>query len=252
MSNSDTECVAFKGRMMTLTVLEVRDSDIDAISASVEKQIERSPGFFARMPVLLSLQNADVDLGALNEALTAADLVVVGVLDADEQLTAKATAAGLGVLTSPAARADRNEGESARTRTDNKAGHKRRASATSSASAGDDEQARTTPTRLITQPVRSGQQIYARGGDLVIMSSVSEGAEVLADGHIHIYGALRGRALAGASGDTRGRIFCRRFEPDLIAIAGCYKVADAIDEGMRGACVQIRLDDDNLLIESQE
>lgn len=252
MSNSDTECVAFKGRMMTLTVLEVRDSDITAISASVEQQIERSPGFFARMPVLLSLQDTSVDLGELNEALTAANLVVVGVLDADEQTTTQATQAGLGVLTSPAARADKGGHESARTRDDASARRSGRGRASSKAQDGSDEQAQTTPTRLITQPVRSGQQIYARGGDLVVMSSVSEGAEVLADGHIHIYGALRGRALAGASGDVRGRIFCRRFEPDLIAIAGCYKVADAIDEGMRGGCVQIRLDDDNLLIELQE
>ena len=104
----------------------------------------------------------------------------------------------------------------------------------------------------MTKPVRSGQQIYARGGDLVIATSVSEGAEVLADGHIHIYGALRGRALAGATGDTEARIYCRRFEPDLVAIAGCYKVADAIEEGVRSRAVAVRLDNDNLSIELQE
>lgn len=253
MSNSDTACVAFKGRMMTLTVLEVRDSDITAISTSVQQQVERSPGFFARMPVLLSLHDTLVDLNALREVLTAADLVVVGVLDADEATTQAAQTAGLGVMTSPAGRAGNANGDADQRQRDKGQG---RAHAAQAANNDVDVRAREathkSPTRLVTRPVRSGQQIYARGGDLVVMSSVSEGAEVLADGHIHIYGALRGRALAGASGDTQGRIFCRRFEPDLIAVAGCYKVADAIDEGVRGACVQVRLDNDNLLIELQE
>ena len=84
----------------------------------------------------------------------------------------------------------------------------------------------------------------------MVATSVSEGAEVLADGHIHIYGALRDDG--GATGDTDARIFCRRFEPDLVAIAGCYKVADAIDEGVRSRAVQVSLDDDNLTIELQE
>lgn len=237
--------------MMTLTVLEVHATDIAAISASVHQQIERSPGFFARMPVLLSLQDTDIDLAALREVLTAADLVVVGVLDADEYMTQQAAEVGLGVLTSPAARGGQERADTRETRREDT----RRTAASNKRddqSVRAEETPRTTPTRLVTQPVRSGQQIYARGGDLVVMSSVSEGAEVLADGHIHIYGALRGRALAGASGDVAGRIFCRRFEPDLIAIAGCYKVADAIDEGMRGACVQVRLDNDNLLIDLQE
>jgi len=216
----------------------------------VQQQVERSPGFFARMPVLLSLQDTTVDLRALCAVLTDADLVVVGVLDADEATAQAAQAAGLGVMSSPAGRAgpdhngaDTRQRDNARTRS---------AQTADNADVRAREATHKSPTRLVTRPVRSGQQIYARGGDLVVTSSVSEGAEVLADGHVHIYGALRGRALAGASGDPGGRIFCRRFEPDLIAIAGCYKVADAIDEGVRGACVQVRLDNDNLLIELQE
>lgn len=259
MSASDPPCVAFKGRMMTLSVLEIQDADMAAIDAAVKQQVERSPGFFARMPVLLSLQAEAVDLPALCEVLAAADLVVVGVLDADAHSAAAAQAAGLGLLTSPTSRggadktalASDREAPEQRTQRDRTA---RAAAANNNAPSAvqSDEAARTSPTRVVTRPVRSGQQIYARGGDLVITSSVSQGAEVLADGHIHIYGSLRGRALAGASGDTRGRIFCRHFEPDLIAIAGCYKVADAIDEELRGACVQVCLDNDNLLIERQE
>ncbi len=254
MSTPDTACVAFKGRMMTLTVLEIRDTDISAIGADVQRQVARSPGFFARMPVLLSLPEAEIDLPAVNQALREADLVVVGVLDADERAAAAAQAAGLGVLSSPARAAANGSPEPAATDDRGTAG--RSGESRSSGQAAPERSDNETPTRLITKPVRSGQQIYARGGDLVVTTSVSEGAEVLADGHIHIYGALRGRALAGAAGDARARIFCRRFEPDLIAIAGCYKVADAIDEGMRGQCVQVCLTNDshsdNLLIELQE
>lgn len=252
MSNSDNACVAFKGRMMTLTVLEVRDADLEAIGASVQQQVERSPEFFANMPVLLSLQAPVLDLMALKTVLTDADLVGVGVLDADEDTAAQARAAGLGVMTSPAGRNGGAGADTGKRSRDVDTGATRPANTQGNGGVRAEEQPRKTPSRLVTRPVRSGQQIYARGGDLVITSSVSEGAEVLADGHIHIYGALRGRALAGASGDTQGRIFCRRFQPDLIAIAGCYKVADAIDENMRGACVQVALDNDNLLIELQE
>src|SRR3546814_8765088 len=76
------------------------------------------------------------------------------------------------------------------------------------------------PTRIITSPVRGGQQIYAQGGDLVVVSSVSPGAELLADGNIHVYGPMRDRALAGVKGDTKARIFCQPVSAELVSIAG--------------------------------
>jgi len=86
-----------------------------------------------------------------------------------------------------------------------------------------------TPVRaakIVTTPVRSGQQIYARGSDLVILSSVGAGAEVMADGHIHVYGPLRGRAMAGVNGDENARIFCQSLEAELISIAGYFKTSE--------------------------
>ena len=229
---------------MTLTVLEIRVADSERIAADVADQVRRAPGFFARMPVVLSLPEALPDLAQVRDVLRAADLIAVGVLDAGDDAVAEAArVAGLGMIAAPARGAPEVDLGPAAGKT--------------AAADGPDEDATPpaaakTPGRLVTKPVRSGQQIYARGGDLVVAASVSEGAEVLADGHIHIYGALRGRALAGASGDVDARIFCRRFEPDLVAIAGCYKVADAIDEKMRAKTVQVRLDNDNLSIELQE
>jgi septum site-determining protein MinC len=104
-------------------------------------------------------------------------------------------------------------------------------------------------SRLITQPVRSGTQIYARGADLVVTAPVSAGAEIMADGNIHVYAPLRGRALAGASGDPGARIFCSRLEAELVSIAGHYLVSDQIPPEHRGLSVQIALVDDRLTIE---
>lgn len=251
-TSTNTAGVVFKGRMMTLTVVEIRETDCEVIARQIDEQLARAPDFFARMPVLLSLAEPLPDLVRVVEIMRAADLVVVGVLDPDETLGEAAREAGLGVLSSPGKAA---EAPAPADKTDKPA--KRddapKASAAKATDTARETEAPTrTPTRLVTKPVRSGQQIYARGGDLVIATSVSEGAEVLADGHIHVYGALRGRALAGASGDPEARIFCRRFEPDLVAIAGCYKVADAIDETIRSKPVVVRLENDNLLIELQE
>jgi septum site-determining protein MinC len=102
--------------------------------------------------------------------------------------------------------------------------------------------------RLVTEPVRSGTQIYARGTDLVVPAAVSPGAELVADGNIHVYGALRGRALAGANGDAGARIFCARLEAELVSIAGRYLVSEQLPAEQRGFPVEIALVDEQLTI----
>ncbi|NBD94943.1 MAG: septum site-determining protein MinC [Gammaproteobacteria bacterium] len=92
------------------------------------------------------------------------------------------------------------------------------------------------------QPIRSGQQIYARDRDLVIEGSVSAGAEVIADGSVHVYGSLRGRALAGASGDESARVYSLDFHAELVAVAGLYKLFEELPEALRGTRVQARLE----------
>ncbi|MFZ4534701.1 septum site-determining protein MinC [Propionivibrio sp.] len=100
----------------------------------------------------------------------------------------------------------------------------------------------TNPTLVIDRPLRSGQQIYARGGDLVMLAAVNAGAEVIADGSIHIYAPLRGRALAGASGATGARIFTTRFEAELVSIAGVYRTFEAgVPDQLAGQPVQVQL-----------
>jgi septum site-determining protein MinC len=102
---------------------------------------------------------------------------------------------------------------------------------------------------LVSQPIRSGQRIYAKG-DLTILSHVSAGAEVMAEGNIHIYGALRGRALAGVQGNTDSRIFCSDLQAELISIAGHYKISEELDNTKHHQPTQIFLQDQTLIIKN--
>ncbi|MBB1089595.1 septum site-determining protein MinC, partial [Lysobacter sp. SG-8] len=104
------------------------------------------------------------------------------------------------------------------------------------------------PGRIQAAPVRSGQQVYADNRDLTVLTSVGAGAEVIADGSVHIYGPLRGRALAGAQGNEQARIFCREFHAELVAIAGHYRVLEDIPAELRGKAVQVWLEDQQLRI----
>lgn len=119
--------------------------------------------------------------------------------------------------------------------------------------------AKATPAAATVEPglvqagsVRSGQQLYAQNRDLTVLSSVGAGAEVIADGSIHIYGPLRGRALAGAQGSPTARIFCRSFHAELVAVAGHYKVLDDIPRELHGKAVQVWLEHDELKIAALE
>ena len=103
--------------------------------------------------------------------------------------------------------------------------------------------------KIVDRPVRSGQQIYARDSDLVVHGAVGVGAEIAADGSIHVYGPLRGRAIAGASGDRNARIYAHEFHAELIAIAGEYKVIDDPQDSLLGKAISARLVDEVMRIE---
>ncbi|CAG9932344.1 septum site-determining protein MinC [Candidatus Nitrotoga arctica] len=106
------------------------------------------------------------------------------------------------------------------------------------------------PTMIINKPVRTGQRIYAEGANLVVLGVVNAGAELIADGDIHIYAPLRGRAIAGAQGNESARIFMHSLEAELISIAGCFKVFEnGIPENLRGKPVQVHLDCSDLIIQ---
>ncbi|VFS06634.1 septum formation inhibitor [Enterobacter cancerogenus] len=106
-----------------------------------------------------------------------------------------------------------------------------------------------TKTRLIDVPVRSGQRIYAPNCDLIVTSHVSAGAELIADGNIHVYGMMRGRALAGASGDRNAQIFCTHLTAELVSIAGEYWLSDKIPAEFYGKAARLLLAEDALTVQ---
>lgn len=236
-NSADRNSPAFelKGRMLTLSVLQLFSTDQAALATQLDARMASMPELFRHLPVVLDLeavQGQALDLPDLVDALRQRGLIPVGIRAINEESKAQAVAAGLGVM---------NIGMEPVRRAEPKQQSEAAAQVAAAPTAG--------AAMLVRQPVRSGQQIYARGGDLVVMAPVSAGAEVLADGHIHIYGPLRGRALAGVQGDTQARIFCQSLEAELVSIAGAYRISENIQETGRGRPVQIYLDGESLCIE---
>lgn len=220
-----------KGRMLTMSVLQVFSTDQNALVTQLDARMANMPELFQHLPVILDLEavtGEELDLPALVTALKQRGLIPVGVRAVDDESARQAQLADLGLMqigSEPARRPDPVQ----------------RAEAPAAPVPG--------AAMLVRQPVRSGQQIYARGGDLVVMASVSAGAEVLADGHIHIYGPLRGRALAGVQGDVQARIFCQSLEAELVSIAGAYRISEDMQAIQQGQPVQVFLDGEALCIE---
>ncbi|WP_454673139.1 septum site-determining protein MinC [Achromobacter pestifer] len=127
----------------------------------------------------------------------------------------------------------------------------REASNTTSASSPTQAAPHSSSALVITKPLRSGQRVYARHTDLVVIGMVSQGAEVIADGNVHVYGPLRGKAMAGARGDTSARIFTTHLDAELLAVAGVYRVVeDKLDRTLQNQPALVRLDGDTLRIEA--
>lgn len=226
------KALEFKGRMLSLTRARILDPDVAAITMQLQDFARQMPQAVKGMPVVLEADTA-VDLGGVIAAMREVGMQPLGV--ADGPLAEGARAWGLPVLPAEA------PGRAARAAAP-------APEAPAPAPAGAAATARRT-TRIITEPVRSGQQIYVSDADLIVLNAVSPGAEVVADGCVHVYGVLRGRAIAGARGDASARIFCRRFEAELVAVAGVYAVAEQMQGELRGKPVQVWLADGKLKIE---
>jgi len=225
-----------QGAVFTVMVVRAEMLRDPGFEAELAAQVQRSPRFFLNAPVVLDLKGAgeftsDAEFTEAKEILRRHTLTLIGIQNAAPVQADAAAAAGLAGFAPNATQPSRPR----------------------ASEAAPTPQSHAFPSaaksRLITQPVRSGTQIYARGADLVVTAPVSAGAEIMADGNIHVYAALRGRALAGAGGDAEARIFCSRLEAELVSIAGHYLVSDQIPPEHRGLPVQIALVDDRLTIE---
>ncbi|HXC89842.1 MAG TPA: septum site-determining protein MinC [Stellaceae bacterium] len=231
-----------QGAVFTVMVVRAGLLRDPTFEAELAEQIRRSPRFFLNAPVVLDLRDAadflePAEFAEARDILRRHTLCLVGVQNAPPAQAAAAATAGLAGF-APNSTQPRRPPATEQAAPSPPAPEPARPPAA----------AASAKSLLVTHPVRSGTQIYARGADLVVTAAVSPGAEIMADGNIHVYGPLRGRALAGASGDAEARIFCSRFEAELVSIAGRYLVSEQMPPEERGSRVQIALVDDRLTI----
>ena len=225
-----------KGGLYPLTALQLIGTNLLLFEKQLSAKISQAPKFFHNAPVVIDLQklakpDEPIDYQQLVGIVRSQKLIPIGIKGGTIEQQAAAILVGLPILQDSAKNPVKAEatdkalslsGEKLPTNT----------STLPSTAPETESEKRGSNTKLITEPVRSGQQIYAQGGDLIVVAPVSHGAELLADGHIHVYGPLRGRALAGVTGDETARIFCQHLESELISIAGQYKISEDIESSV--------------------
>jgi len=239
--------------------LRIRTLDVERLTREMQERVARAPKLFGRAAVILDFGGLskipDVATPkALLDGLRKAGVLPVALAYGTTETDLLSQQLGLPLLAKFRAQSARAEAEPAPAPARAPVAEPpRRSRAAAAVPAAPAPNAVATggapkPGRMQTVNVRSGQQLYAENCDLTVMATVGAGAEVIADGSIHIYGTLRGRALAGAQGNTTARIFCREFHAELVAIAGHYKVLDDVPDSLRGKAVQVWLEQDQIKI----
>ena len=232
----NTPLLELKSASLTLVAVVLRSADLAVLAQDLAEREAVTPGVFDKDPVAIDLWRVreaedPIDFAALVALLRSHNLVPVAARGGNAEQMAAAAAVGL--AEAPDAPRPREAAlplltESIR-----------------------EVQLPPPPVLVIDKPLRSGQQVYARGGDLVVLSVVNPGAEVIADGHIHVYAPLRGRAIAGAKGNTAARIYTTCMQAELLSIAGIYCTGEAaLPPPLLGQAAQVRLQDDQLVVEA--
>ena len=235
-----------KSAALTLVALVLKTTELSLLAQELQARFGDAPALFDQDPVVIDLSQlrddpGTLDFAALTTLLRQHKMLPIAARGGNPAQMEAAVAAGLTDAqdsTPPAAPAPREAAAPA-------------VADNSTAEIAPKPQATAVTTLVIDKPLRSGQRIYAKGGDLVVMAVVSFGAEVIADGNIHVYAPLRGRAIAGARGNTEARIFSTCMEPELVSIAGTYRTTEtALPATVLSKPAQVRLIGDKLLIEA--
>ncbi len=225
-----------KGSMLALTILELTANDPDRLNVQLADKVEQAPQFFQDAPIILALDKypegaQPLDLASLLSICRQHGLRALAVRTESPEHIAAANLLDIAVLAPSNAR------------------ERPLAITPAAAQVVEPVEPELMPAKIITQPVRSGQQIYAKNSDLIVLAAVSAGAELLADGNIHVYGPLRGRALAGINGNVDARIFCQQLGAEMLSIAGQYKLAEDLRrDPLWGKATQTGLNDQHLEI----
>ncbi|WP_432743754.1 septum site-determining protein MinC [Methylobacter sp. G7] len=226
----------FKSSTFSVPVLVLASNDVMTIEQQLQDKVNLAPEFFKNSPLVFDLQelnkhDLDIDVAELTKIIRKLGLLPIGIRGGGAQQNQQALKLGIPVHSghTVAASSETQKQQAPEPEPEPKS------------------QTVAATTTLITHPVRSGQRIYA-SGDLIILAQVSAGAEILAEGNIHVYGSLRGRALAGVQGNTEARIFCSDLQAELISIAGNYKVSEDLNGVVLNQHVQIYLQNHTLVI----
>ena len=242
MINRAEPAFKLKNANFNLFVLHIQSTDLKKLKSELEARFVQTPDFFCNTPVVLglaALENSDSSprFSELIQFTRTLGMRIAGVQGGSEVQREAAVKAGLGLFPD----AHQTTASSAESTAQVQAPIQEPAMHLAS-------QAR--PTMIIDKPVRTGQRIYAQGADLVVLAIVNAGAELIADGDIHIYSPFRGRAIAGAHGNQLARIFVQRLEAELISIAGCFQIFEhGVPENVRGKPAQIHLEGSKLIFE---
>jgi septum site-determining protein MinC len=234
LSSTREKCFRFKASFSPCLSIELLRNDMSAIETELADMVTRTPNFFVGSPVAIDLEkmaaSEQLDFERLKKLFLSHGMIPVGIRGGHQDQQNAAGLAGLPLV---------NIGKSTSMET-----IKTRSSAKS-------EPVKTETTKLITTPIRSGIQVSAKESDLIVTAQVSHGAELVAAGHIHVYGVLRGRALAGAHGNKEARIFCRQLEAELVSIAGYYLTKEEMSSiPVSDNMIQIYLENEQLQIKA--
>lgn len=233
---TDARSIRIKGRSF-LAVMLSPDLPFDDWLARLDDLAARSAGFFLGRPVVLDLTDLQIDKPQLKELIAELGKRNVSIMGIEG---ARPSILGSGMP--PALKGGRSASDIEVQASNEPADPVGKPAATEIRPA-------TTQSIVIREPVRSGQSVIFPEGDVTIVGSVASGAEVIAGGSVHIYGALRGRAMAGSIGNASARIFCRKLEAELVAIDGIYKMAEDMAPNLRGQAVQLWLEEDAIMAE---
>jgi septum site-determining protein MinC len=250
-TTSDTHPTVFelKAGAFTLPVIRLLGVDMDGVAKELGEKVEQAPDFFHNTPVVIDLSQlppgaGEVEFPLLVGLLRGYSMIPVGVRGGSKEHHQAAEAMELAILGDAFVR--RSRGARPQPVSDAASAAPKRVHATPEPA---QERRVGAAFKLVTRPVRSGQRVYASGGDLSIVAPVSSGAELMADGNIHVYGPLRGRAIAGLNGSTEARIFCQDLQAELVSVAGHYRVSENIPADLKGSPAQVYLEKGVLRIE---
>ncbi|TPW29886.1 septum site-determining protein MinC [Pararhizobium mangrovi] len=245
LTKTDQRPIRLKGRSFLALVL-APEMPFEEWLGRLDDLASRSAGFFLGRPVVLDVEGLQVsraELQAMIEQLAERNVRIMGIENA------KPSQIGPGMP--PAMRGGRPADDFAAPAEDAEpAGQASQSGEAKASPSADAPQVRATSSMIIDTPVRSGQSIIFPEGDITVVGSVASGAELVAGGSIHVYGTLRGRALAGSVGNASARIFCHKLEAELLAIDGLYKTAEDMEPKLKGKSVQLWLDGDAIRAET--